>query len=60
MSGCLAGARLIAWLKMKGGRPVVFRPILFGEILRKIGEDETIIKCPADKTKAIVIKDREI
>ena len=29
------------------------------EILRKIGEDETIIICPADKGKAIVIEDKE-
>jgi len=29
------------------------------EILREIGEDETIIICPADKGKAIVIEDRE-
>ena len=29
------------------------------EILREIGEDETIIICPADKGKAIVIEDKE-
>ena len=29
------------------------------EILREIGEDETIIICPADKGKAIVIEDRD-
>ena len=29
------------------------------EILKQIGDDETIIICPADKGKAIVIEDRE-
>ena len=29
------------------------------EILREIGEDGTIIICPADKGKALVIEDRE-
>ena len=29
------------------------------EILKQIGDDETIIICPADRGKAIVIEDRE-
>ena len=29
------------------------------EILKQIGDDETVIICPADKGKAIVIKDKE-
>ena len=31
-----------------------------GEIIRELKEDESIIICPADKGKAVVVEDREV